>query len=582
VKLRSWCCIAAVTSLCSCAGSQGRIGDVFDTQWQNDSGKSIQAIHSKLAATRIPDGANVAVGIVDDGLVGVDLDGGKTWRFDHAIDARPRVAGTLVVASGAGKVFALDARSGRKLWSRPSPGKLRGAGDDGKTTVVSVEPSTGVSLLLAVGRDGEVKRELRADVAMGSPAVVGNHAFIPWQNQYVTVYELGSGEEVARAILRHQTSHAFVVGGSLYFGEVGVTRFDDRIGDAARGQGSTLDLPARELPGKPRWLRPGGFAGEVDSDALDSIRSYARPEPGDEGIVLDRSRYYSTYYRIVVGLRETTGELAWVRRLSEDAIGGAAYDGGLALCLRSGQVAFFGAPTGAPGGTVSLGQPVRACVVQADTLDHAPPAGRAESLVEQISQVIDVTETEMVMMHGFLLRELISLDGPKATQRLIELAVDTRTPPDLVDEVREGLASRRNGSEYMLAALEKRYDYLEGVTVPPPVGPLADALGAMEEARAAPMLAKHLNDPANSSDDVKRAAKALEKLATEEQLGELRKFLALYRATAHDDDIISAVISVAKAILKIGGAEGRELVRDAAQDPMTVPMLQQPLKQLRR
>ena len=225
---------------------------------------------------------------------------------------------------------------------------------------------------------------------------------------------------------------------------------------------------------------------------------------------------------------------------------------------------------------------MRACVVQADTLDHAPPAGRAESFVEQISQVIDVTETEMVMMHGFLLRELISLDGPKATQRLIELAVDTRTPPDLVDEVREGLASRRNGSEYMLAALEKRYDYLEGVTVPPPVGPLADALGAMEEARAAPMLAKHLNDPANSSDDVKRAAKALEKLATEEQLGELRKFLALYRATAHDDDIISAVISVAKAILKIGGAEGRELVRDAAQDPMTVPMLQQPLKQLRR
>ena len=54
----------------------------------------------------------------------------------------------------------------------------------------------------------------------------------------------------------------------------------------------------------------------------------------------------------------------------------------------------------------------------------------------------------------------------------------------------------------------------------------------MGEKRAAPLLAKHLNDPANSTDDVKRAALALEKLATPSELEELETFLALYRATA--------------------------------------------------
>lgn len=566
--------------LVACGGGQTPVGDVFNTEWQNDGGKSMMSVQAELADHVIPKGADVAVGVVDEGLSGVTLDSGKTWSFAHPVDARPWVVGDVVVGTGGGKLFALDAETGRKLWSRPSTGKIRGAGDDGTTTVVSLEPKQGASMLLAVGRDGSLVGQLAAEVAIGTPAVVKNLVFIPWQNQYVTVYDLTSGEEVARAVLRHQTSHAFVEGGSLYFGEVGVTRFDARIGQAARDQASKVSLPARELPGKPRWLQPGGFAGKTSSDAFDAIRAYARPEPSAEGLGLDSERYYVTYYRIAAGMKDATGELAWVRHMDHDAVGGAAYDGGVAICQRSGDVVFYDASAGAAEGAVSLGGPVRACVVQADTLDRAPEAPRQEPLVEQIAQVIDVTETEMVMMHGFLLRELIAQQSPKATQRLIELATDARTPEDLRQTARTGLASRRNGETYMLEALEQRYDYLAGVMVTPPVGPLADALGAMGEKRAAPLLAKHLNDPANSTDDVRRAALALEKLATPAELEELETFLALYRATAHNDDILAAVVAVAKAIVRVGGKQGKELVRAAAHDPLTVPSLQEPLGQL--
>ncbi len=121
----------------------------------------------------------------------------------------------------------------------------------------------------------------------------------------------------------------------------------------------------------------------------------------------------------------------------------------------------------------------------------------------------------------------------------------------------------------MLAALERHYDFVSGVLLPPPVGPLADALAASGQTRAAPLLAKHLNDPANSAEDVAHAASALAKLASAAEYDDLRTFFALYRATADDEALVAAVVSCAEAILRVGGADGRAVVERAAQDPLT-------------
>ena len=105
--------------------------------------------------------------------------------------------------------------------------------------------------------------------------------------------------------------------------------------------------------------------------------------------------------------------------------------------------------------------------------------------------------------------------------------------------------------------------------MPPPVGPLADALAESGEARAAPLLAKHLNDPANSAEDVAHAARALVKLATKDEYEDLRTFFALYRATADDEALVAAVVASAEALLRIGGEAGRSVLERAAQDPLT-------------
>lgn len=568
--------VLSVGTLIACGGAQTRLGEVFDEGWRDDGGASIRSLHSKLASHAIPKGANVAVGVVEDGLVGVALDTGEVWGFGHVIDARPWIAGDVVVGSGGGRVFALDANTGRPLWSRPAAGRVRAAGDDGRTTLVSLEPSfRGAGVLVAVGRDWTVTRQFELPVRIGTPVLVANLAFLPWEERNVTVYDLGSGREIARAVLSHPTSHAFVVGGSLFFGREAITAFDARIGEA---RGSTLAIPNRALPGNPGWLEAVGV-GKVTSGESDVNRVYGMPAWKGDALGFDGDRYYATYRRFVMGLEATTGGLAWVRRTERECLGGGAYAGGLALCERAGAVRFYEGSTGALAGQVSLGVRVRACVVQADGVNRrAEPRG--EPLIDQLSEGIDVTETGAEEMQWFLLSELVAQESPEATGRLIEMAMDSRTSPGLMTEVRKGLASRRNGAEFMLEALGSRYDFLAGVLVTPPVGPLADALARMGEGRAAPLLAEHLNDPANSTDDVKRSAQALVKLATEQEQEQLETFFALNRATAYNEDIVAAVVAVAEALLRVGGAKGREIVRFAAYDSMTVSSLQQPLRDI--
>lgn len=549
----------------ACGGGQTR-GAAFDASWSNDDGAGMAAFQKRFAETKVPAGADVAVGISGKHtLVGIPLDGGAAWTFQHPLDGRPTIAGSVVVGIGAGELFALDAKTGKRLWARRAGGLLRGAGDDGKTTVVSLMSTTGQgTTVLAIGHDGVVIRQIEDQAAIGVPAVVGTWAFLPWQGQYVTVYDLLQGKETARVLSRTQVSRAFTQGGAVFFGEAGVTRLDDKIRFAPRNQATTVTLPARELPGQPRWLKAGTDVPLVSSGAHDKVGLYARPAASGAAAI-EGGRFAATYYKIAAGFDAQQGRLGWAYAHDAEFLAGGAYAGGFVLCDASGKVVFLDAKNGGVAGKLSMGKPIDSCVVQVDALTK-PAVTQAPPLAEQLAKVVMMPESEHVMIQKLLLREMAILEDPMVTKALIDLASSVRTPPLLLEEARKALAARRNGVDHMLAALGKHYDFLADVLRPPPVGPIADALAALQEKRAAPLLARHLNDPADTLDDAQRTAAALVHLADKSELAALTTFFAHYRGVAEDEPLVAAVASTAQALVKLGG---EATVAHAATDPLT-------------
>lgn len=550
----------------ACGGARQTVA--FSSEWQSDDGRAIAAVARKVGT--VPEGQGLAVGVTNGGILGIWLDGTHRWKVAAKPDSRPSIAGQVVVYTTGGTMVALDAKTGQVLWKiLVGDKRLRGAGDDGKTTVCSLgSESGGGNLLIAVNRSGGVVRKWEPDAEVGIPAIAGDVVFAPWGSQYVSALDLGTGDESGRVLARTVVSRGLAVGGSLYFGENALVRFDDAISLASRGGAHIVKLPERELPGKPAWYPDGATVLPPRAGAPDSIRFYARPKPSGDSIGLDSDRYAATYFKIVVGFSGQDGSLRWVKTFPAEIIGGDAVPGGFALCDERGVVTFVDARAGGEGGSVSLGEPVLSCVVNGGTF-AVQSSENTGTVSEQITKAIELKESQMATIQRFLLRELGTSEDPKVTKTLLDLASDARTESELLAEARNLLSARRTGVDYMLEAVSRHYDFLSDQLRPPPVGPLADALAAVGEKRAAAPLASHLNDPADSPNDVRRAARALLTLATPEELPEVRMFFSLYRATADEDDLVAAVIDAAKILVTMAGPEGAEVVRRAAEDPLT-------------
>ena len=565
-------CVSAL----GCGGGQTQ-GAPFDPRWSDDGGVAVGALQQKLMSKPVPTGANVAIGVVDKNtLVGVSLDGGSPWTFSHAMDHRPVIAGSVVVGEGSGEVFALNASNGKLLWKREAGGLLRGAGDDGKTTVVSLMSTTlkGTTVLV-IARDGTVVRQIEDEnEAIGVPWVIDGFVFLPWQKQYISIYDTELGTESARAIIRHQTSRVVARGGALFFGEESVTRFDGQIRMSSQDKASTMTLPKKELPGNPKWLGPGNDPQAITSGARDRIRLYARPKAtGPIGV--EGGTYTATYLSIAVGLDATDAHLVWAYTGKAPFIGGYAYTGGVALCDENGDVRFVDGKTGALAGQVSPGKKVQSCVVQADGITKTAPA--TAPLSAQLVEAVALRDSEHVTIQKLLLAELAAQPDEAVTKALLDLATDARTAPVLLEDARAAIAKRTTGIDPMLAALSKHYDYLANVLIAPPVGPIADAMAKANEKRAAPLLASHLLDPANGVSDIQHAAQALSTLATPAELPALKTFFAHYRGVAEDEALVPAVASVAQALIRLGA---KDLVTAAAADPYTKDVVKAQLQAL--
>ncbi len=555
----------------SCGGSDVH-PKTLSSDWTDDGGKSITEVVQRLTPLRAAPSSNVIIAVAENGsrVLGMP-EGGTKWMFDHALDARPTAVGGVVVGMGGGEVFALDAKTGRKLWTRTT-GKVAffGAGDDGTTTVVAIgQGSTNGTNFLAIARDGAVRRQVETDKPCGTPAVVRGIAFVPWENQYVSAVEIATGEELGRVVLREKTSHAWVESGTLYFGELGMYRFDANIGQATKNKASHLKFPRRTLPGEPRFLVPARDVLPAAANAFDKTHVYAKPT-GDV-LHLDRNMYYATYYRLSLGFVGREGTVMWAEVEPSESVGGRAVQGGVAVCRQDGNVVVRSGSNGEITRTIAFGEPIKSCVIEDDALE-APDKGAPKSKAEVLSRPLYEHDPQLAAIQRFLLDELIADGDPLVTKTLVDIANDPRVAADLSAEARKALPARKNGGDAILAALAVHDDTLHGTSAGT-VGPLALAAASAGDRRATPLLIEHLLDPATKEQDLVDVAKALDSLATPKDATRLRAFFAMNRASAVHETEANATAEVGGTLMRVGTDKDRAFVRAAVNDDLTVQLV---------
>ncbi len=510
----------------SCGGGQTR-AHPLDQEWDDEKGTELDAFQRGWDRPEVPAAPEVAIGLVDDRtIIGLDLAGKKRWIYEYDFEGRPVLTGDVLVGVGSGYLFALDPVDGQRRWWRKAHGWLRGVGDDGKTTVVTLEGISGErSVVLAVDRDGRVVRQIFEKAKIGSPAVFDQFVFLPYERRQVLIFDLVEGTETARVVSSRPVSRAFIARDRLFFGHEEAVAFDNGIVAARNGGGTSVAPPARDFPGRPRWLAPGDETMPMRTVRHDSVRFLYLP--GEKTATL-------VYHRLAIGLDES-GRTQWVHTAEANHVGGTAGPGVVTLCDAAGRLRWLDARRGNVLSRADLGQSIRACLVQS----QQPPQLSSEPSVpleDQLFLALKFSDALHLPIQLELLEDLDRIAGDRATAVMIALAraeVHSAAADTLRQVVRERLARRRSGSNALRDALDQLNARWRPTDLP--VAEIATALRRGGVVAAADALGLALHHPYLEPKARLAVALALSTVATRGQVFALSTFAARHACPRPDD-----------------------------------------------
>jgi outer membrane protein assembly factor BamB len=562
-----------LASLTGCGGASR----AFSPYMNESSEDEVRAVIATIghAAPRAAE-RNVAVGVTSGTprqMFAWDLDSGsQLWTKPAEPQSSPIVAGDFVVTLEAGRVVVRALDSGNERFSFDATSlQIAGADAEGSNLVVSLSTGGGVGAAsrILLFTNGEQRWVREVDQAFGAPAIRGEHVVIPWASQNVSVLQVSDGSEIARWQMRDEVvSRAFVDGDTLYLGQQGLYRVDERIVDGRRDGAAYLTTDVAALPGRPPFLRDAYAAPAPPRSALHSIRLAWRPRTDGAQLAFEGDSIYLVYYRLVFALDPSGETVRWVRSTTADVVGASVGPTGLLIAEDNGKISLLSANDGRPAWTADVGAP--SSVIELRTRGFSrtgAPAEEPTPLPMQLMAAAQLTDARIVPARTFAVQRLAADPAPEVTENIIVLC-ETQTWPLPVRQAGcDALAERSAGGDYIIAALDRHAAFLSGTT-PPPVGPLARAAAKMGERRAVPLLLAHLRDPATPAADLAGLVTALETLGDRSAAGPLTDFFKLYHAEEPNPALIEALTLSAHAIAALEGPVAEAVLREVADDPL--------------
>ncbi|MEM1417219.1 MAG: PQQ-binding-like beta-propeller repeat protein [Myxococcota bacterium] len=571
-----------VLGLVACAGPRG---EAFSPLFPDNRDGDVADVLARLRRAEAPNEEAVAVGVTASPhrVFAVDLANGRTL-FDAPLEgvpvSAPHVAGDYVVLHERRGVVVRRLRDGTEVAVLEDEAMhLAGAGGEGRLAALALTTGGGVDARarLALVDAGGVRWERRVGYALGAPTVAGGMVFAPWATQNVSVIDTG-GEEIARVRFEDAVvGHARRLGEEVFLGQMGLFRFDGRIGGGRRDATTHYEPTTRELPGTPSLLVDPYRPAPGPDSAVHRVRLAWMPESrGEDAIGLGDDQLYVVYYRMAFALDPETDAARWAYVHDHDVVGVEAQHGGVFLADEEGTLLFLGADDGrvrwrtqVPGGgegTVPLAVRFR----PAGFAPSGTPEGTAASGVAQLSAAARMSDARLVPARILAVHLLGEIEGDAVTEELIGLCSDAEAPRSLRREACGALARRRSGPAPVRAALGRRASFLDGVAAPP-VGPLADAALAMEEASVVPDLIAHLGAPSTALADLPALVRALRGLGPAEAREPLAELLQLYHAEDPDPDLVETLGLTAETLAEVDPEGTLTLLEGVLEDPFTAP-----------
>jgi hypothetical protein len=484
------------------------------------------------------------------------------------ISEPPLLARRLVVFGEGSRLMALDLAAGAPIWSiERGSAHLEALADDGTlSALVLSSAGRDQRWLVVVDRSGRERLHGAALPGLGAVAVIAGTLLVPWGGHMLSTVDVATGAELSRSTVDPALHDALWIGRELFVAGPPWWRL-------SRSPGAAQALPPRPLPGRAQ-IGAESIAASADPELT---RLFAMPAPAGSG----PAPFLASYGRLVMSFEGSRGSLQWLRVLPGAVLGAVAAEESYATCDSTGTVRVLSRDGSRSLVALRLSRarsnesPLSSCVLGAGLgwprAESAAPTPAPEPLIDQLAHVLALSDPDLANAQRFLARELAARPEPDATRALIALAARRSADPILQSEAEDLLATRRNGQEFMLQALERAGPRSADPVSRAPIGALADALLALGEQRAAPLLAAQMNQLGHSPQELERVARALEKLATEAEYSPLVVFFSVYRTSADQLELVEAVSAVGRTLLRIGAAPGRRLVEIATRDPLTVP-----------